>query len=297
MTHDPDRPDTTLIPTPADSDAAVRPLFTGRATPIDGVLDSSTTITGTQVGWGDPVDLPVADTIAGLVVFHVPRWLDPGRHHQSTPTDYLGWLVEVIDEAERVLEPGGRLILIAKPHEAVEPHIDTPNQLLDPLATAGFTTPKVHTWLPEPAGPGDDTSTGLERSARSWWRVLIAAKNHDHRAGTPRQRRRLGLPHTTGTVPDHLARLAARSHWPAVTPPGAPITQGALPTELVTLLLSVFSLVDDVVVNPLTGPSATVADVARQLHRRALCFEPDRDILARHHPTSVDPTADRGDER
>jgi hypothetical protein len=265
--------------------------FWGRTSGIDGVVDSSGTITGARVEWGDPVDLPVDDGVAGLVVFHVPRFLDPGRHHRRSPAEYLAWLVEVIDEAERVLEPGGRLVLITKPHESIDPHIDIPSQLLDPLATAGFTTPEVRTWLRPTSdthlhAPQADNWAVLEDSARSWWRILITSKTHQHRTGTARQRHRLGLPHTAGSVPDHLIRLAGRSHWPiTTTPPDAPVTQGNLPDELVALVLSVYSYLDDVVICPLTGPSSTVVEVARRLGRRALCFEPDQDVLARYHTT------------
>jgi hypothetical protein len=64
------------------------------------VVDSSESIVGARVLAGDPVDLPVGDQMAGLVVLHVPRFADPGRHHRESPSEYLGWLVEVVDEAE-----------------------------------------------------------------------------------------------------------------------------------------------------------------------------------------------------
>jgi hypothetical protein len=227
-----------------------------------------------------------------LVVLHVPRFLDPGRHHQRLPGEYLAWLIEVVDEAERVLEVGGRLVLMARPLESEQPRIDVPAQLAGPLATAGFTEPMVHTWLPDPSdgpdpdGPGAASGPGrsmvLERSARSWWRVLILAKGQGHRAGSTRQRRRAGLPHNTGTVPEHVARLAGRAHWPiAAARAGREVTQGDLPAELVELVVSCLSYVDDVIICPLTGASPVGADTARRLHRRALCFEPDRAVLER----------------
>jgi hypothetical protein len=261
-------------------------MFEGRPTSIDGVVDSSGSIVGTRVVWGDPVDLPVGDQVAGLVVVHVPRFLDPGRHHQQSPGAYLTWLVEVIDEAERMLEVAGRLVLVAKPLESDQPRIDVPAQLVNPLTSAGFTEPTVHTWLPDPSDipePGrEGRSLVLERSARSWWRVMIAAKGQDHRAGSVRQRRRAGLPHSAGTVPDHVARLAGRAHWPiAAVPAGREVAQGDLPEGLVELVVSCFSYVDDVIVCPLTGASTVVANTARRLRRRALCFEPDRTVLDR----------------
>jgi hypothetical protein len=279
-------------------------VFEGRPTSIDGVMDSYGSIVGTRVVSGDPVDLPVGDGVAGLVVLHVPRFLDPGRHHQRSPGEYLAWLVEVIDEAERVLEVGGRLVLVAKPLESDQPRIDVPTQLTEPLATAGFTEPLVHTWLPDPSDgpepdrPGSDRgrSVVLEGSARSWWRVLIASKGQEHRAGSTRQRRRAGLPHRAGTVPDHVARLAGRAHWPITAGQtgraGRAVAQGDLPDGLVELLVSCFSYVDDVVVCPLTGESPVVAGTARRLRRRALCFEPDPAVLDRlttSQPLSVDP--------
>jgi hypothetical protein len=181
-------------------------------------------------------------------------------------------------------------VLVAKPLESEQPRIDVPAQLVEPLASAGFTEPVVHTWLPDPSEapvpdrPGSDQerSLVLERSARSWWRVLIVAKGQDHRAGSTRQRRRAGLPHSTGTVPDHLARLAGRAHWPfAAGPAGREAAQGDLPDGLMELVVSCFSYVDDVIICPLTGGSTVVADTARRLRRRALCFEPDRTVLDR----------------
>jgi hypothetical protein len=273
--------------------------YTGTATRIKGVRDTSTTVVSTTIDRADPIDLPAGDGIAALVVAHLPLHQDRGRHHQRRPGDYLTWLVELIDEAERVLEPGGRLVLIARPNESRQPHIDLPTQLLRPLIEAGFTDPTTRSWLPDTGGnDGIDTprahaNGGGPASATPLWKVLSAGKNHEHRAGTVRQRKRLGLPHATRAVPNHLRHLTASEQWPIpAATPGGRIAQGALPADLVALIVSLSTFVNDVIVTPLTGASTVVADTADQLDRRALCFEPDPEVLARLH-TDRTPPSDR----
>jgi hypothetical protein len=257
-------------------------------TPIDGVADTSATITGTTIAWADPIDLPVADHAAALVLLHIPLYTDPGRHHQPTAADYLAWLVEVIDEAERVLERGGRLVTITLPNESRQPHIDTATQLNTPLIQAGFTIPATYTWLPGPAHPDNPQPPTVDAEPPpplpSRRLVLVASKNHPHRAGTTRQRRKHGLPHDTTNVADHLTHLANSDLWPIPTNrPGQHIRQGDLPPNLVALIMSLFTYTNDVVITPLTGASTVVTRTANQLQRRALSFEPDHNLLTALH--------------
>ncbi|MDH3295254.1 MAG: hypothetical protein OER95_13120, partial [Acidimicrobiia bacterium] len=90
------------------------------------------------VTWGDPVDLPVDDESAGLVIIHVPELTDTARHHQPSLRTYFDWIVEVIDDAERILETGGRLVLVVKHMERQGPlMLDLYPMLLHPLSQAG----------------------------------------------------------------------------------------------------------------------------------------------------------------
>lgn len=253
---------------------------------IDGVRWTSDSIPGVEIVWGDPVDLPLGDEAAALVVLHVPRFDEAGRHHQLTVDAYVGWLGEAIEEASRVLELGGRLVLVLK---ACEPHLqlDLPSTLADPLDRAGFTTPITYTWcpsgvaVPEPVVGRPDgvdlTAAQPLMPTTTSWRVLVAAKGQSHRAGSILARQELGLPHRS-TIPVHLWDVASSEVW--VVPVDRAPTQGNLPPLLIAVVQSLFSFVDDLVVNPLCG-SGVVADVARQLGRRARCYEPDGRLLER----------------
>ncbi|MGF1599752.1 MAG: DNA methyltransferase [Acidimicrobiales bacterium] len=244
--------------------------------------------------WGDPIDLPVTDDTAALVMVHVPLFRDPGRHHQPNVAEYVAWLIEVIDEAERILEVGGRLVLIVKAQESRRPFLDLATLLIRPLTKAGMTVPITYTWctsLVTPA-PLDGQPDGLVMTAAdpvipvSSWRVLVASKGHDHRTGSILERQHLGLPHRS-TIPTQAWDTASSDVWliPAPTYP----TQGDLPDTLVELILSLYTFVGDLVVNPLAG-TATVARIATRMRRRARCFEPDHQILDRINRPTPTPT-------
>ncbi len=113
----------------------------GEVSVIDGVRWTSDTIPGVEIAWGDPVDLPLGDETSALVLLHVPRYDELGRYHQPNAEEYLGWLDEVIDDAGRVLERGGRLVLVVKAPERRHPWLDLPTLLVDPLHRAGFHKP------------------------------------------------------------------------------------------------------------------------------------------------------------
>ena len=279
-------------PPPLQSAAATSsqgPVHTGGGlageTGMDGVHLADREHDGVAVEWGDPVDLPLADETAALVLFHVPLFGDPGRHHQTSVEEYLAWLVEVVDEAERVLEVGGRLVLVAKAHESRQPPIDVPTFLLHALPEAGMTAPVSYTWCTSTASPvpvhglppGLDMTAAEIVAPTSSWRVLVAGKGQDHRAGSILERQRLGLPHRS-TIPAELWDVAHGDVW--VIPASPWMAQGDLPGPLIEVIVSLFTFVDDLVVSPLAG-AATVATAARWMGRRVRCFEPDPQVLDR----------------
>lgn len=257
----------------------------GEATSIAGVRDTRVVLPGTAIVWGDPIDVPLGDETAALVLVHVPLFADPGRHHQPDTAEYLGWLIEVIDEAERILEIGGRLVLIVKATECRHPYLDLGVQLVRPLAEAGLTAPLTYTWCTSTASPGplSGLPDGLDLTAAEplWpeasWRVLVTGKGQNHRAGSILSRHQLGLPHRS-TIPAEVCDIARHDVW--CVPPAGPSTQGALPEQLVEVILALFTFVDDLVVNPLAGTPA-VARVAERMGRRARCYEPDHQVLDR----------------
>lgn len=260
------------------------PVEDGEVSVIDGVRWTSDTIPGVEIAWGDPVDLPLGDKTAGLVMLHVPRFDETGRHNQPSVDSYLGWLDEVIDEAGRVLETGGRLVLVVKAFERGRPWLDLPALLSDPLHRAGFTTPMTYIWCPtEVADPepvmgrpdGVDLTAAQPLTPMASWRVLVAGKGHEHRAGSILVRQELGLPHRS-TIPAPMWDVATNEVW--VIPFDQTPVQGNLPPLLVAVVLSLFSFVDDLIVNPLCG-TGVVADIARQMGRRARCYEPDERLL------------------
>lgn len=255
-------------------------------TGIDGVHLADRKHDGVAVEWGDPVDLPLADETAALVLFHVPLFGDPGRHHQASVGEYLAWLVEVVDEAERVLEVGGRLVLVAKAQESRHSAIDVATFLLHALAEAGLTTPVSYTWCTSTASPVSvhGLPPGLEMTAAeivapttTSWRVLVAGKGQDHRAGSILERQRLGLPHRS-TIPAELWDVAHSDVW--VVPASPWMAQGDLPVPLIEVIVALYTFVDDLVVSPLAG-TPIVATVAGRMGRRVRCFEPDPQVLDR----------------
>lgn len=262
------------------------PVEEGEVSGIDGVRWTSDTIPGVEIAWGDPVDLPLDDETAGLVMLHVPRFDETGRHHQLSVDAYLGWLDEVIDEAGRVLETGGRLVLVVKTFERGQPWLDLPAKLTDPLHRAGFTTPTTYIWCPtEVAVPepvigrpdGVDLTAAQPLRPMPSWRVLVAGKGHEHRAGSILARQELGLPHRS-TIPAPMWDVATNEVW--FIPFDQVLVQGNLPPLLVAVVLSLFSFVEDLIVNPLCG-TGVVADIAGQMGRRARCYEPDERLLER----------------
>ncbi len=261
--------------------------YGGRRTAIDGVIDTATTIEATSVEWADPIDLPVGDDSAALAVLHVPQFNDPGRHHRTSIGEYFAWLIEVIDEAERVLERGGKLVLIAKAQESRQPFLDVATLLLKPLREAGFMTPFFYTWVPSPlASPmmfsteasGLDITAAETPAPLSSWRIVVACKNQDRRAGSLARRAQLGLPYAS-TIPDSVWSVARNDVWLIPARANGSVQQGDLPEDLVSLIVALWSFVDDLIVNPLAGSTA-VAEVAKKMGRRALCFEPDEAVLA-----------------
>ena len=258
----------------------------GEVSVIEGVRWTSDTIPGVEVGWADPVDLPLGEATAGLVLVHVPLLDETGRHHRSTVEEYLGWLDEEIDEAGRVLERGGRLVLVVKALERRLPWLDLPARLVGSLQRAGFTSPITYTWCPSEVtvpGPVIGRPDGLHLTAAQplvpepSWRILAAGKGHDQRAGSILERQAHRLPHRS-TIPNSVWDVAGNDVW--VIPAHHAPSQGNLPPLLVALILSLFTFHDDLVVNPLAG-TRVVADVARQMGRRARCYEPDHRVLER----------------
>lgn len=258
----------------------------GEVSVIDGVRRTSDALPGVEITWGDPVDLPLGEETAGLVVLHVPGFDEPGRHHQATIDYYMSWLDEVIDEAGRVLELGGRMVLVVKALERRHPGLDRPSRITDLLRRAGFTPPITYTWCPtEVADPevvigrpdGVDLTAAQPLAPMPMWRVLVAGKGQDRRAGSILARHEAGFPHRS-TIPASMWEVASNEEW--VIPFEQVPTQGNLPPLLVALVLSLFSFVDDLIVNPLAG-TGVVADVAGRMGRRARCYEPDERLLER----------------
>ena len=244
-------------------------------------------IPGVEIAWGDSVDLPLGDETAGLVVCHVPRYEETGRHHQLTVDDYLGWLGEVITEAGRVLEVGGRLVRVVRAFDLHHPWLNLPGSLVDQLRRAGFTFPITYIWCPtEVAVPErvNGRPDGVDLTAAqplvpmmASWRVLVAGKGQDRRTGSILERKELGLP-PRSTIPASLWAVASNEVW--AIPFEQPPIQGNLPPLLIALVVALFSFVDDLIVNPLAGTGA-VAEVAGQMSRRARCYEPDERLLDR----------------
>lgn len=275
-----------MIPAVSPLAAEVGQLELGEVSVIDGVRRTSDALPGVEIGWGDPVDLPLGEETAGLVVLHVPDFDEPGRHHQTTLDHYLSWLDEVIDESGRVLELGGRLVLVVKARGRRHQWLDLPGRIADLLRRAGFTPPMTYTWCPaEVAVPeavigrpdGVDLTAAQPLAPMPLWRVLVAGRGQGRRAGSILARREAGLPHRS-TIPASMWEVGSNEVW--VIPFEQVPTQGNLPPLLVALVLSLFSFVDDLIVNPLAG-TGVVADVASRMGRRARCYEPDGRLLER----------------
>lgn len=275
------------VPQAADRSAERQPDVSGPGgeAGIEGVRLAERGLDGVAVEWGDPVDLPLGDETVAMVLFHVPLFSDAGRHHQLSVGEYLAWVVEVIDEAERVLEVGGRLVLVAMAQESRHPLIDVASFVVQALREAGMTPPITYTWCASTVAvaPVHGLPLGFDMTAAALvapvlsWRVLVAGKGQEHRAGSILERERLGLPHRS-TIPAELWDTAHHDVWVIPTTPW--LAQGDLPVPLIEVIMSMFTFVDDLVVSPLAG-TASLALVAGRTGRRVRCFEPDHQVLER----------------
>ena len=148
-----------------------------------------------------------------------------------------------------------------------------------------MTPPVTFTWCTSTpvAAPVHGLPPGLDMTAVEMvapvpsWRVLVAGKGQDHRAGSILERESLGLPHRS-TIPAELWDTARSPVW--VIPASPWLAQGDLPAPLIEVIVSLFTFVEDLVVSPLAG-TVNLATAARQMGRRVRCFEPDPQVLDR----------------
>lgn len=233
---------------------------------------------------GDPIDMPIDPESTGMVLLHLPDYGDFERHYQPTFRTYWEWVTELIDEAERVLEVGGRLIVVARHMERQGTYpLDLYPMLLNPLVESGFLVGPVYTWATEVATrrPGHQpsvetatTAASLAGQTHTSWRIVVAAKGLNARQPSLLERIDRDMPNIS-TVTDETMEFASRDVW-LVSP--APTRQGDLPEQLVRVLINMFTFVDDVVVLPLAG-SANVAAGCLREQRRVVIVEPDHDVF------------------
>lgn len=233
---------------------------------------------------GDPVDLPIDSDSVGLVFLHLPDYIDFERHYQPTFREYWLWVTELIDEAERVLEPGGRLVVIARHMERQGQYpLDLYPLLLSPLIDSGFLVGPVYTWAaqvathrfgqPEKSRPSAGAASMTSPTSSSW-RIVVASKGFRARQPSVLERIEQDLPNVS-SVTDEAMEFATCDVW-VVSPP--PARQGDLPDQVVRVLCNMFTFVDDVVVFPLTG-TASGPLVCLEALRRVVAVEPDPEIF------------------
>ena len=241
---------------------------------------------------GDARDMSeLADDSVALVVTSPPYFA--GKQYEeelgrdgipASYAEYLQLLRDVFAECLRVLEPGGRIAvnvanLGRKPYRSLS--ADVIGILQDDL---GMLLRGEIIWQ-KGEGASGSCAWGSFRSATNpvlrdiTERIIVASKGRFDRALTTKQRAARGLPHeSTVSTEDFMALTLDVWNMPAESARrvGHP---APFPVELPEQLIRLFTVRDDLVLDPFLGSGSTAVAAAR-LGRRYAGYDLDPEYLA-----------------
>ena len=220
-----------------------------------------------------PTRIPLASGTAAFAIYRI----DYPRPNELHPLDD-GQITNVVTEALRLLEPGGRIAIITPPTVRRAPWTSLAASVAHAIERAGAIMLAEIVWIKHPVPsptrhcPGVRTFISPHNPPMDVTseRILIAAKESDSRIPDPITRRRQGLPHKTDLDEQTWQRDTLDVwHAPASEPSG-------VPDELYARLISLYTYQGELVVDMKchTGTALLTAD---RLHRHSLGVDEDHD--------------------
>lgn len=235
------------------------------------------------------IDIP--DASVGLVVTSPPYFAGKAYeealgegHIPADYVDYLQMVSDVLRECQRVLEPGGRIVvnvanLGRKPFRSLAG--DVTSILQDDL---GMLLRGEIIWLKQ-RGSSGNCAWGSFRSASNpvlrdtTERLIVASKGRFDRAVSASQRVALGLPHVSSVTVDEFME-ATLDVWEIPPESATRVNHPApFPVALVERCIDLYSFVGDVVLDPFMGSGST-AIAARRTGRSYVGYETDPGYVA-----------------
>ncbi len=238
----------------------------------------------------DPPDqLSVIDGSVALLILRAPGLQATDRHHTGSLDAYRSWLKAVITDAARVLEPGGRIAVVAPMVVCHRPFVCLATETKEAFDAAGLLLRDEIVWIKVPVPDTQDLPVGV----KAWVsphnpgtqyvseRILIGCKEQVSRWGGPADRAEAGLPSESDLTQEAFARdtldvwFVTPETWELMGDEPEP-----LPAELVTRLIGLHTYVGDLVVDPMCG-TAGVLLVATEMGRRAWGAETNESLATR----------------
>lgn len=218
-----------------------------------------------------PDDLGLTEGSVALLILRVPAFQDTDRHHTPSLGAYRTWLNALIAEAARVLEPGGRIAVIAPTVVCHRPYVCLATETKTALDAAGLLLRDEIVWIKVPVPDTQDLPVGV----RSWVsphnpatqyvseRILIGCKEQVSRWGGLTDRAEAGLPCESDLTQEAFARdtidvwFVIPEGWELMSDEPEP-----LPAELVARLIGLHTYVGDLVVDPMCGTGEVLSTAA-----------------------------------
>lgn len=238
----------------------------------------------------DPPDqLAVIDGCVALVILRIPGLQATHRHHTGSLDAYRTWLKAVIAEAVRVLEPGGRIAVIAPTVVSHRPFVCLATETKSAFNAAGLLLRDEIVWIKVPVPDARDLPVGV----KAWVsphnpgtqyvseRILIGCKEEISRWGGPSDRAEAGLPCESDLTQEAFARdtldvwFVTPETWELMSDEPEP-----LPAELIARLIGLHTYQGDLVMDPMCG-TAGVLSVATEMGRRAWGAETSESLATR----------------
>ena len=246
-----------------------------------------------QIFVGDSRDMSrIPNNSVGLVVTSPPYFAGKAYeealgegHIPADYVEYLEMLTEVFAECQRVLEPGGRIVvnvanLGRRPFRSLASDITT--ILQDEL---GFLLRGEVVWLKQ-RGSSGSCAWGSFRSPTNpvlrdtTERLIMASKGRFDRAIVPAKRAKRGLPSVSTSTSDEFIE-ATIDVWEIQPESATRVNHPApFPVTLAERCIDLYSFKGDLILDPFMGSGST-AVAASRLSRSFVGFDTDENYVAR----------------